>query len=154
MRATLILVVLIVGLATPLGALGPSEILADPTLESRARVIGKQLRCLVCQNQSIDDSEADLARDLRAIVRERLQAGDSDDAVIRYVVERYGDFVLLRPPFKTTTVLLWIGPPVILGLGFGILVLALRRRLAPVDETPLTSAERQRLAALGEDPPP
>ena len=134
-------------------AVQPGEMLAAPAAEARARQLSRDIRCLVCQNQSIDDSEADLARDLRGIVRERLKAGDSDDAVIRYVVERYGDFVLLRPPFKTTTVLLWIGPPVILALGFGILVLALRRRRVPADETPLTTAERQRLAALGEDPP-
>lgn len=155
MKAMLILVALIIGLALPAGALDPGEILDDPALEARARSIGKELRCLVCQNQSIDDSEAGLARDLRGIVRERLKAGDDDAAVVRYVVDRYGDFVLLRPPFKLATVLLWLGPALVLGLGLVVMIGVLRRnaRPAPV-EPPLTVAEHRRLAALGEDPRP
>lgn len=91
-------------------AVNPDEILSDPVLELRARDIGKNLRCLVCQNQSIDESDADLARDLRVLVRERLVAGDSDQEVIDYVVSRYGDYVLLKPPFKPITFVLWGGP--------------------------------------------
>ena len=91
-------------------AVHPEEILNDPALESRAREISKSLRCVVCQNQSIDDSDASLARDLRIVVRDRLLAGDSDKEVTNYVVSRYGDFVLLRPPFKAATLVLWLGP--------------------------------------------
>ena len=98
----------------PAHAIQPDEVLADPALEARAREIGRELRCLVCQNQSIDDSDADLARDLRVLVRERLQAGDSDRQVVDYVVSRYGDFVLLRPPVKPATYALWFGPLLIL----------------------------------------
>lgn len=88
----------------------PSEMLTDPALEARARAISQELRCLVCQNQSIDDSDADLAHDLRVLVRTRLQAGDSDAQVRAYVVKRYGDYVLLNPPLKTATLILWLGP--------------------------------------------
>jgi cytochrome c-type biogenesis protein CcmH len=98
----------------PTFAVNPSEILADPILESRAREISKGLRCLVCQNQSIDDSDADLAKDLRLLVRERLSAGDSNERVIQFVVSRYGDFVLMKPPFKMSTLALWLGPLVII----------------------------------------
>ena len=124
--------------------------LADPALEARAREVGGELRCLVCRNQSIDDSDAHLAHDLRVLVRERLTAGDSDHQVIAYVRARYGDFVLLRPPFETTTLLLWGGPALILLLG-GIAVARFYRR-RPGSEAPLLSAEeRRRLAAvLGE----
>lgn len=97
-------------LAAPALAVDPNEILPDPAMEHRARDIGKGLRCLVCQNQSIDDSDADLARDLRIIVRERIVAGDTDMQVMDFVVERYGDFVLLKPPLKVGTYLLWFGP--------------------------------------------
>ena len=101
--------------AVSAGAVNPDEMLDDPALEARAREISKGLRCLVCQNQSIDDSDADLARDLRVLVRERLAAGDSDGQVIGYVVSRYGDFVLMRPPFKAATYALWLGPALIAG---------------------------------------
>ncbi len=94
----------------PAYAVNPDEVLADPVLEIRARDISQNLRCLVCQNQSIDDSDADLAKDLRVLVRERLVFGDSDDEVINFVVDRYGDFVLLKPPFKMVTYALWFGP--------------------------------------------
>ena len=109
-------------------AVDPSEILKDPTLEKRARSISKGLRCVVCQNQSIDDSDAQLARDLRVLVRDRIIAGDSDTDVIEYVVSRYGDFVLLRPPVKGVTMVLWFGPVVIALIGFGGLVLFFRRQ--------------------------
>jgi len=109
-------------------AVDPAEILKDPALEIRARAISKGLRCVVCQNQSIDDSDAQLARDLRVLVRERIIAGDSDSDVIEYVVSRYGDFVLLRPPVKGVTMILWFGPVVIALIGLGGLVLFFRRQ--------------------------
>ena len=97
-------------LVSPALAVNPKEMLNDPLLEARAREISKGLRCVVCQNQSIDDSDASLARDLRIVVRDRLLAGDSDKEVTNYVVSRYGDFVLLKPPFKAATLVLWLGP--------------------------------------------
>jgi len=112
----------------PAHAVDPDEILKDPALEARARVVGKELRCLVCQNQSIDDSDADLARDLRVLVRERITQGDSNEEVIDYVVSRYGDFVLLNPPFKFKTYALWFGPWVILVFGMGVIWVFYRRR--------------------------
>lgn len=131
-------------------AVNPDEMLKDPALEARARVIGKDLRCLVCQNQSIDDSNAELARDLRVLVRDRILAGDSNEQVIDYVVSRYGDFVLLNPPMKKKTLLLWYGPVIILGLGVvAILVFYRRRRHGTVDATagavPLSDAERAKI---------
>ena len=95
-------------------AVQPEEMLSDPALEARARVISQDLRCPVCQNQSIDDSDADLAHDLRVLVRQRLEKGDSDDAVKQYIVNRYGDYVLLTPPFKKSTFILWTGPLLLL----------------------------------------
>jgi len=134
----------------PAQAVQPDEILKDPALEARAREISKELRCLVCQNQSIDDSDAPLARDLRIVVRDRLKAGDSDAQTMAFVVERYGDFVLLRPPFKASTLVLWIGPALILLAGIAGVVLWHRRRrsavAAPV--APLTEDERARVDAL------
>ena len=130
-------------------AITPDEILADPALEARARGITKQLRCLVCQNQSIDDSNAPLARDLRLLVRGRLKAGDSDAAALAYVVARYGDFVLLRPPVKATTWLLWFGPAAILLAGAIFLWLRARRRqAAPAGPAPLDPEEEKKLASL------
>ncbi len=132
-------------------AVEPDEVLADPALEARAREISKGLRCLVCQNQSIDDSNAGLARDLRIIVRERLTAGDTDAQVFAFAVERYGDFVLLEPPFKATTWLLWGGPALVLILGGIGVAVFLRRRRATAASTappPLTDAERARLDTL------
>jgi cytochrome c-type biogenesis protein CcmH len=129
-------------------ATSPDEILADPVLEQRARALGKELRCLVCQNQSIDDSDAELARDLRRIVRERLVAGDSDAEIIGFLTARYGDFVLLKPPVKPATWGLWFGPAlVLLGAGAGI-VLYLRRRRSSSAPPPLSAEERARLDAL------
>jgi cytochrome c-type biogenesis protein CcmH len=129
-------------------AVEPSEVLKDPALEKRARVIGKQLRCLVCQNQSIDDSDADLARQLRAVVRERLKAGDSNEQIIAFVVSRYGDFVLLRPPVRPGTYLLWFGPAVLLLLGLAAAVLYLRRRRPTAAPAPLSPEEEARLRSL------
>jgi len=128
-------------------AVEPGEMLKDPALEARARAISREIRCLVCQNQSIDDSNADLAHDLRVIVRERLMAGDSDRQVRAYLTARYGDFVLLDPPLKTKTIILWAGPAALLLLGIAIIAGAARRRRAVI-VAPLSEAERQRLAQL------
>ena len=134
--------------AIPALAVQPDEVLKDPTLEARARGLSKELRCMVCQNQSIDDSDAPLARDLRLLVRERLTQGDSDRQVIDYLVARYGEFVLLKPPFNPHTMLLWLLPPGLLAAGIAGVVLALRRRRAAEDSAGLTGAEADRLAAL------
>ena len=125
--------------------------LSDPAQEQRAREIGRGLRCLVCQNQSIEDSDAPLARDLRRIVREQIERGASDEQVVRFVHERYGDFVLLRPPFNLATALLWATPAVAL-LGGLFLLWRARRHAGDIGETELTEAERQRLAKLQGDP--
>lgn len=127
----------------------PDEKLADPALEARAQAIGRQLRCVVCQNQSIDDSDAALARDLRLIVRERLSAGDSDDEAIDHIVARYGNFVLLKPPFEAATAALWLGPLVILVAGaIGVGIYLARRRTAAPDPQALDADEQARLDAL------
>jgi cytochrome c-type biogenesis protein CcmH len=115
-------------LAAPVAALSPDEMLDDPVLEQRARDISAGLRCLVCQNQSIDDSDADLAKDLRVLVRERLVAGDSDEAVRQYLVDRYGEYVLLNPRVNGHTILLWIAAPALLLVGLGTLFVVGRRR--------------------------
>jgi cytochrome c-type biogenesis protein CcmH len=112
-RPALAALLLALALAAAAGAVEPEEQLADPALEARAREIGQELRCLVCQNQSIDESDADLARDLRRIVRERLTAGGTDDQVMAFVTARYGDYVLLRPPLRAGTLALWFGPVVL-----------------------------------------
>ncbi len=142
--------------AVPAGAVQPDEILSDPLLEARARDISRDLRCLVCQNQSIDDSNAELARDLRVIVRERLVGGDSDRQVLDYVVARYGDFVLLDPPFKGTTLVLWFGPALIGACGLFVLIAYFRRLRRAALESPvaLSLEEQRRIAALlAEDGP-
>lgn len=118
---------LVLALAVPVHAVQPDEVLDDPVLESRARALSSEIRCLVCQNESIDDSNAQLARDLRLLVRERLVAGDSDQQVLDFLVARYGDFVLLRPPFNAATALLWFGPALVLVLATAIIVLRTRR---------------------------
>jgi len=118
-------------LMLPAFALTPDEVLADPALEERARAISARLRCLVCQNQSIDDSDADLARDLRVLVRERLMAGDTDEEVIDFIVARYGEFVLLQPRFSVRNAALWATPVVLLVAGGAFLLLATRRQRAP-----------------------
>jgi cytochrome c-type biogenesis protein CcmH len=141
-------------LAAPvMAATSPVEMLQDPALEARARDIGKELRCLVCQNQSIDDSDADLARDLRRLVRDRLIAGDSNEQVMAYVTDRYGDFVLLKPPVKPATWLLWFGPPLVLLAGGVLLFGYFRGRGLQAGSVPeLDRAESERLRRLlGED---
>jgi cytochrome c-type biogenesis protein CcmH len=135
-------------LASAAHAVRPDEMLADPVLEARARDIGKELRCLVCRNQSIDDSEADLAHDLRVLVRQRLTAGDSNQQVIDYIVSRYGDFVLLKPPFEAATWLLWGGPGLILLLGLWGIGRYMRRQAGISGPPPLSADEERRLAAL------
>ena len=143
---------LFLSLSAPAFAVQPDEVLKDPAMEARAREISKELRCLVCQNQSIDDSNAPLARDLRVLVRDRLVAGDDDTGVLSYITARYGDYVLLRPPFKASTYVLWIGPVIILLLGALGAALFLRGRNRPVTagdtEAPLTPEERKRLDKL------
>ena len=139
-------------LAPPAFAVQPDEVLADQVLEARARALSKELRCMVCQNQSIDDSDAPLARDLRVLVRERLQAGDSDRQVIDFLVARYGEFVLLKPRFSSHTALLWLGPAGILLIGAFAVVLAARRYRRgagiPNVTSELTSGEAVRLAEI------
>jgi cytochrome c-type biogenesis protein CcmH/NrfF len=119
-------------------AVEPGEMLSDPALEARARALSAELRCMVCQNQSIDDSDAELARDLRVLVRERLKAGDSDGEVIDYLVSRYGEFVLLKPRFNLRNALLWGTPVMLLLCGGAVVVLAMRRRRTAA---PVLSAE-------------
>ncbi len=143
----------IVSIALPAFAVSPDEVLSDPVLEARARALSVQLRCLVCQNQSIDDSNAPLARDLRVLVRKRLQAKDSDEAVMEYIVARYGDFVLLKPPMKSSTLLLWMTPLLVL---MGAIWLAIKAGLgqaARAQETEtqnsgLSTAEEKRLTEI------
>ncbi len=132
-------------------AVEPSEMLADPALETRARAISREIRCLVCQNQSIDDSAADLARDLRLLVRERLLAGDSDRAVRDFLVARYGDFVLLDPPVGPRTWGLWFGPSAILAIAALGVTLYFRRRRAAPPPAPLTPEEAARVGRLLEE---
>jgi cytochrome c-type biogenesis protein CcmH len=146
MRRTLIIPLVLLLQLSPVLAVEPDELLADPALESRARSLSAGLRCLVCQNQSIDDSDAPLARDLRLLIRERLKAGDGDAAVRSYIVARYGDFVLLKPPFKSSTLLLWVAPFLILALAG--LYLNTRRRSPAAADPPLTESEEQRLEEL------
>ena len=133
----------------PALAVQPDEMLKDPALEKRARELSRELRCMVCQNQSIDDSEAPLARDLRILVRERIVKGDSDKQVLDFLVARYGEFVLLKPRFEMQTLLLWVLPPSVLLIGAIVLLMAARqRRIAPASVTPLSPAEQNRVATL------
>ena len=147
MRALAVLLVALL-LCLPALAVEPSEMLKDPVLEARAREIGRALRCVVCQNQSIDDSTAEVAHDMRRAVRERLAAGDSDAQVMDFMVARYGDYVLLKPPFKTRTLALWFSTPAVLLLSVIGLWFAARRRSAALGPAPLSDAERARLDAL------
>jgi cytochrome c-type biogenesis protein CcmH len=145
--------ILLIALLAPSAVLAvqPDEMLKDPTLEARARVLSKELRCMVCQNESIDDSEAPLAHDIRVLVRDRLTAGDSDAQVLAFLVARYGEFVLLKPPLSWHTAALWGMPPAVLLIGMVMIVVVLRRRRAAqaFDETAnLTAAEEARLAEL------
>jgi|ERR1039458_9586271 cytochrome c-type biogenesis protein CcmH len=146
-----VLVVLALLSATPLYAVQVDEILPDPALESRARAISTELRCMVCQNQSIDDSEAPLARDLRLLVRERLKAGDSDTQVVDFMVARYGEFVLLKPRMSWHTAILWGAPLTILVVGFLAIGFSVLRRSAQaprLEVARLSEAERLKLSAI------
>jgi len=145
MRAVLVALALLI--ATPASAALPGEMLPDPAMEARARVLSKNLRCMVCQNQSIDDSDAPLARDLRVLVRDRLKAGDSDNEVIDYLVSRYGEFVLLTPRLGWHTALLW-GAPIVALFGGALFIFGQSRRrrpLPPSATAALTEDEKQRL---------
>jgi cytochrome c-type biogenesis protein CcmH len=142
---------LLLGLSAVSFAVTPDEVLKDPDLEARARAISRNLRCLVCQNQSIDDSDAELAHDLRVLLRERLTAGDTDEQAIGFMVARYGNFVLLKPPLQGNTLLLWLGPAVLLtvaAVGVGRYL----RRAAAADTTasaaPLAADEQERLDTI------
>ena len=133
----------------PVLAVQPDEVLSDATLEARARGLSRELRCMVCQNQSIDDSDAPLARDLRILVRERLTAGDSDDQVMNFLVSRYGEFVLLKPPFEWHTAILWLTPAVALLAGAIAMFAAIRRRrLSGAGPAPLSPEEERRLGEM------
>jgi cytochrome c-type biogenesis protein CcmH len=152
-RRTLVLAVVALSLlAAPALGVQPDEILKDPALESRARTLSQELRCMVCQNQSIDDSDAPLAKDLRVLVRERLTAGDSDKQVIDFLVARYGEFVLLKPPLNAHTVLLWLAPfAVVLFGALGLIALRRRRHTDATAETAptaLSAAEEARVIEL------
>lgn len=136
--------------AAPAGAVEPEEILDDPKLEERARAISAELRCLVCQNQSIDDSDAPLAKDLRLLVRERLENGDTDAEIYDYLIDRYGEFVLLRPQFGWHTLALWAAPVAFLLLGAGLIV-NLRTQQAKRKTEGLTADEEERIEALLRD---
>lgn len=144
---------LVLGIAclasSPAHAVQADEVLSDPALEARARDISAGLRCLVCQNQSIDDSDAPLAKDLRLLVRERLEAGDSDREVVDFVVARYGEFVLLKPRLSRGTLLLWFATPAVFAAALILIVLAYRRRRAAADRAaPLSAGEKRRLKRL------
>ncbi len=149
-----LLLVCLLLLSLPARAVEPDEMLSDPALEARARALSQVVRCVVCQNESIDSSGAGIARDLRRLIRERLLAGDSDQQVLDYLVVRYGSFVLLEPPLEPATWLLWAASPLVLLLGSIGLVVMLRRRRALLPAAPLNADEQQRLARLldGEAP--
>jgi cytochrome c-type biogenesis protein CcmH len=146
-RRLLLAAMLLTAVGTAAYAVEPSERLADPALEARGRALSQELRCLVCQNQSIDESNADLAHDLRVLLRKRLAAGDTDKQALDYIVARYGVFVLLDPPFEPTTYLLWLTPPMLV-LGIGVLLVIRARRRLDSRLPPLTEEERSRAAML------
>jgi cytochrome c-type biogenesis protein CcmH len=147
LRAALILALILAAGAAR--AVRPDEVLADPALEARARALSSELRCLVCQNESIDDSDAPLAHDIRVLIRERIAKGESNDSARAFLVSRYGDFILLRPPFKPETLLLWLSAPLTLALGALGIYFAMRRARQPTPA--LSPAEEERLAALARD---
>ncbi len=149
----IILVLFILALMTlPVAAVEPEEMLSDPALEARARDISAELRCLVCQNQSIDDSDAQLAKDLRVLVRDRLVEGETDEQVMAYVVSRYGDFVLLKPPFNSSTYVLWFGPILFVVVGlFAFFMFFRRKPVKPSAAVALSADELKRLNALLDD---
>jgi cytochrome c-type biogenesis protein CcmH len=137
--------------ATPAAAVLPDEVLDDPALEARARDLSAELRCMVCQNQSIDDSDAPLARDLRLLIRERLEAGDTNEEIIDFLVARYGEFILLKPQFNWHTVLLWAAPPAVLVVGGIVAVAAYRRRQTGAGPAELDREEHEALKRLLSD---
>lgn len=141
---TFLALLLTLWLALPALAVNPDEVLSDAGLEARARAISSQLRCLVCQNESIDDSDADLAREIRIIVRERLVAGDSDAQVMQYLVDRYGEFVLLKPVFAPHTLILWTAAPLVLVIGAIVIMGGVRRRRGARPGDAVITAEEQR----------
>ena len=147
MRRLLLTLAAVSAMAGAARAVEPDEMLADPKLEARAQALSKQLRCVVCQNQTIDDSEAPLAKDLRVIVRERIAAGDSDEAAMGYIVARYGSFVQMKPPVRGDTLALWFGPAIALVLGAAGAVVYMRGR-SPASAAPLTPAEEQEAERL------
>ncbi len=151
MRALVLALILAFGahalLSAPAMAVQPDEVLDDPALEAPARALSANLRCVVCRNESIDESNADLARDMRLVVRERLVAGDTDAQVMQFMVDRYGEFVLLEPRRDGWNILLWASGPILLLIGLGLAVTAIRRREADTPE-PLSEAERARLKEI------
>jgi len=157
MTRLLMVIATLTMLSTSGFAVEPDEMLQDPALEARARDISAEIRCLVCQNQSIDDSDAQLAKDLRVLVRARLKQGESDDEVMSYIVSRYGDYVLLKPPLNSSTYVLWYGPIVFVCIGLMVLVMMFRRKPTATNDVPrktvgLSAAEQKRLNdLLGDD---
>ena len=145
-RLRLVLLLLFATLAAPCLAVQPDEVMKDPALEARARALSAGLRCMVCQNQSIDDSDAPLAHDIRVLIRQRIAEGESNDAVRNYLVSRYGDFILLKPPFKPETWLLWLSAPLTFCAGVAAVLVA--RRRAPPATPALSAQEEAQLAAL------
>ncbi len=148
LAAALVALTLALG-AAPSLAVQPDELMKDSALEARARALSAELRCMVCQNQSIDDSDAPLARDIRILIRQRIAGGESNDAVRSYLVSRYGDFILLKPPLKPETLLLWLSAPLTLSAGLAAVLLA--RRRAPAAPPLLSADEERRLASLMSD---
>ena len=147
MRRALLIAAAVAALAGAARAVEPDEMMADPKLEARAHALSRDLRCVVCQNQSIDDSGAPLAKDLRIILRERIAAGDTDDQAVAFLVARYGSFVQLKPPLRADTFLLWFGPFIALALGGAGAFVYMRGR-APAKAAPLSAAEEAELAEL------
>jgi cytochrome c-type biogenesis protein CcmH len=148
-RLCLAILLVFAVLAGPSLAVQPDELMKNPALEARARALSGELRCMVCQNQSIDDSDAPLARDIRILIRQRIAQGETNNAVRSYLVSRYGDFILLKPPLKPETLLLWLAAPLTLLAGLAAVLIA--RRHAPAATPALTAEEEGRLAALTGD---
>ncbi len=142
---------LILMLASPAWAVEPSEMLDDPALEARARVISKGLRCVVCQNENIDDSNAGIAADLRVLVRERLTLGETDEAVVQHIVDRYGEYVLLKPRFSASNMILWLAGPLLLLFGGIAALVFIRKRGNPTQDEALDADEQAKLASLLQD---
>lgn len=141
----------LIALTFAVHAVEPDERLSDPALEARALALTRELRCVVCQNQSVDDSDAPLAKDIRVVVRERIAAGDSDEEVIAFIVARYGSFVLLRPPVGRSTIALWLGPVVLLAAALGLAYWYMRRLRASAAPVPLSAQEEEAVRRLIED---